>query len=287
MRISHSRWGNDMETNEQLDKIHALELKIALEIKRICESNNIHYFLTAGTLLGAVRHGGFIPWDDDMDIGMLRDDYDRFVEACKKDLSPEFFMQTWDSDPNYPFSYGKLRLKGTRFVEGFSEKSDLLENGLFVDIFPFDNVPDDPAQQKKQERKYFFCKRILWIKKGMGTNMKEGSFKQKLKYYGFWIAAHIVSYERVKQYYKKSQTLFNGVPSKKVVTDGSYNYKKESILREWVENLELVKFETEEFLTYKDRIAYLTYFYGDYMKLPPEEKRNRHLLRNVDFGPYA
>ena len=88
-----------MPGEEQLDKIHFLELKIAKEIKRICDKNNIKYFLTAGTLLGAVRHGGFIPWDDDMDIGMLRMDYEKFINACQKDLGKEFFLQTWDTDP--------------------------------------------------------------------------------------------------------------------------------------------------------------------------------------------
>lgn len=275
-----------MEANEQLDKIHSLELKIALEIKRICEKNNIRYFMTAGTLLGAVRHGGFIPWDDDMDIGMLREDYERFIKACETDLGSEFFLQTWDTDPDYPFSFGKVRLNGTHFIEGFSEKGGM-HNGIFVDIFPFDNVPDDFKEQKKQGRRYFICKRLLWMKKGMGTNMKESSLKQAVKYYTFWVFAHLFRYESIKNYFKMVQTKYNGQDTIKVVTDGSYNYSKESLERKWVENLEPVKFETEEFLSYKDRIEYLTYFYGDYMKLPPEEKRNRHLLRNVDFGLYS
>jgi len=275
-----------MEANEQLDLIHKLELKIAVEIKRICELHGIKYFLTAGTLLGAVRHGGFIPWDDDMDIGMLREDYDKFVDACSKDLGSEFFLQTWDTDPNYPFSFGKVRLKGTHFVEGFSENSNLLENGLFVDIFPFDNVPDDAKSKEKQAKKYYFCKRMLWIKKGMGTNMKEESLKQKLKYLAFRFISCFFRYDVIKSYYKEIQQKYNNTITKQVVTDGSYDYKKESIRREWVDNLELVEFETEQFYSYKDRIEYLTYFYGDYMKLPPESKRNRHQLRDIDFGEY-
>lgn len=274
-----------MEACEQLSKIHSLELKIALEVKRICEKNDIRYFLTAGTLLGAVRHGGFIPWDDDMDIGMLRGDYERFIQACKTDLGSEFFLQTWDTDPDYPFSFGKIRLNGTHFVEAFSEKGGM-HDGIFIDIFPFDNVPDDPREQKKQGRRYFICKRLLWIKKGMGTNMKEGSLKQKMKYYAFKAFSCLFSYESIRNYFKKVQAKYNGQQTEKVVTDGSYSYSKESLERRWVENLTPVKFETEEFLSYKDAVEYLQYFYGDYRKLPPVEKRNRHLLKQVDFGPY-
>lgn len=274
-----------MLEEEKLNKIHSLELKIALEIKRICEKNDIKYFLTAGTLLGAVRHGGFIPWDDDMDIGMLREDYNKFINACKKDLGKEYFLQNWDTDSEFPFSFGKIRLKGTHFVEGFSENSKAC-NGIFVDIFPFDNVPDDIKERKLQAKKYFICKRLLWIKKGMGINMKNENFKQKLKYYIFLIFSKFFKYETIKNYFSKTQQKYNKIITEKVVTDGSYSYEKESLKREWIENLELISFEKEMFYSYKNKEEYLKYFYGDYMRLPPLEKRNRHLVRNVDFGIY-
>lgn len=274
-----------MTSQEQLNKIHSLELMIAVEIKRICEKNNIKYFLTAGTLLGAVRHSGFIPWDDDMDIGMLREDYEKFIKACAHDLRKEYFLQTWDTDPEFPFSYGKLRLCGTHFIEGFSENS-AAHNGIFVDIFPFDNVPDNQREKNIQGKIYFLCKRLLWIKKGMGSNMKKGSIMQKCKYYFFVGFAHLFSYDRIKKYYSEVQQKYNNQRTQLVVTDGSYSYNKESIKREWVENLQPVQFENELFLSYAKKEEYLKYFYGDYMKLPPVEKRNRHQLLNVDFGSY-
>lgn len=270
----------------QLDKIHALELKIAVEFKRICEKNEIPYFLIGGTLLGAVRHGGFIPWDDDMDIGMLRQDYERFLEACKQDLDPAFFLQTWDTDPEYPFSYGKLRLNGTECVEVFAEHNRSEHKGLFVDIFPFDNVPDDPKEQKKQEKRYFLCKRLLWIKKGMGINMKQQSAKQKVRYYLFKLFACMFRYEDIKAYYRKMQTKYNYLHTQKVVTDGSYGYVKESLERNWTTDLEQITFESEQFLACKDYVAYLEHLYGDYMQLPPVEKRGGHSFKSVNFGIY-
>lgn len=270
-----------------MDKLHTLELKIALEVKRICENNDIAYFLTAGSLLGAVRHGGFIPWDDDMDIGMLRKDYEKFLKACEKELGAAFFLQTWDTDPEYPFSFAKLRLEGTICDESFSKHNRSIHKGLYVDIFPFDSVPENPKDRKKQARRYFFCRRLLWIKKGMGTNMKKETPRQRMRYNLFRLVSYVFPYEAVKSYYKKVQVRYNHLQTQKVVTDGAYGYEKECLERKWVTNLELVDFETETFLSYKDKIDYLEYFYGDYMQLPPEEKRVGHDMKTMDFGDYA
>ena len=278
-----------MENNNGvcLEKLHSLELKIALEIRRICEKYNIQYFIIAGTLLGAVRHGGFIPWDDDMDIGMLRSEYERFLKACEEDLSEEFFLQTWDTDPEYPMSYGKIRLKNTHVLESFSQGVALKYDGLFVDIFPYDSVPENPLDRKLQAAKYFICKRILWIKKGMGKDMRTEGLKKRIKYDVFKAFSSLFSYEAVKEYLRKTQIKYNGIQTKRVVTDGADPYEKESIERCWAENLELIEFENEKFLTYKDKTDYLTHLYGDYMKLPPEDQRGGHNLVEVDFGEYA
>ncbi|HPJ66362.1 MAG TPA: LicD family protein [Desulfobacteraceae bacterium] len=270
--------------DEILRKLHNLQLKIAIEIKRICDKNGIKYFIIAGTLLGAVRHGGFIPWDDDFDIGILRRDYNKFLEACKSELSDYFYLQTWDTDPEYPFSYGKIRLKGTRIIESFSEKANI-HNGIFVDIFPFDNVPNKRVQKLIQGLAYFSCKRLLWIKKGMGQNMKKNRINA-CRYYLFKILSQFFNYNSIKKFYETTQIRYNDKESNEVVTDGSYNYRQESLPKKWLDNLEMIPFETEEFYAFKDRIDYLTYFYGDFLKLPPTEKRNRHLVQDVDFGNY-
>ena len=86
---------------ELLRKVQLTQLEIAKEIRRVCEENDIPYFLTCGTLLGAVRHQGFIPWDDDMDVGMLRENYEKFCRIAPEKLKPEYCWQTWYTDPNY------------------------------------------------------------------------------------------------------------------------------------------------------------------------------------------
>src|SRR5690554_4796206 len=92
-----------------LKAIQSIQVEILLEIDRICKKNDIRYQLFAGTLLGAVRHKGFIPWDDDIDLAMLREDYDKFIQVCKYDLDNKYFLQTYETDPQYTFTFGKVR----------------------------------------------------------------------------------------------------------------------------------------------------------------------------------
>ena len=123
------------ETN--LRKLQIADLYILLEVKRICNLYNIPYFLIGGTLLGAVRHKGFIPWDDDIDIGMLREDYQKFISICSHELKPTFILQTKENDANYPNPWSKIRLLGTtRLEEGYNyESSSSNIYGIDIDIF--------------------------------------------------------------------------------------------------------------------------------------------------------
>ena len=115
-------------------------LKIMREIDRVCRENNIGYFICSGTLLGAIRHGGFIPWDDDIDIGMLRPDYNRFLECAQAQLGKGLFLQTHDTDPSVPYLFAKVRLDGTEYVTAYTEYREM-HKGISVDIFPFDLAP--------------------------------------------------------------------------------------------------------------------------------------------------
>lgn len=274
-----------MKESNSLRKVQLLELEIAKEMKRICETNNIKYFLLWGSLLGAVRHEGFIPWDDDMDFGMLREDYEKFIDVCKKELDPKFFMQTWDTDSDYPFAYAKIRIKGTHFREQFSDNC-LSNDGIFIDVFPMDNAPNTYIKKKVQEIKYFLCIRLLWIKKGMGKSIEQESAIQKIKYVSFLALSKVFSFDRIKNYFKKVLNKYNNKSTKKIVcTAGKYCFKY-TMPREWAENLTNIKFETIELPAFKSRHEYLSLLYGDYMTPPPLEERYGHLPSEIDFGPY-
>jgi lipopolysaccharide cholinephosphotransferase len=130
-------------SKDDLRHMQLIELKILNEVKRICEKNSIPYFLIAGTLIGAARHQGFIPWDDDIDIGMLRADYDRFMEVCKTDLGSEYFLQTPATEKgNADYGIAHVRLNGTSMVQEF-RKNTITHNGFTIDIFPYDNLPEN------------------------------------------------------------------------------------------------------------------------------------------------
>ena len=115
-------------------------LDIATEIDRICRTHGIGYFVCGGTMLGLVRHDGFIPWDDDMDVGMLRADYERFLEVAPDELADRFFLQTRESDPNIPYLFSKVRLRDSEYITAYNELRDF-NKGICVDIFPFDRMP--------------------------------------------------------------------------------------------------------------------------------------------------
>ena len=123
----------------ELKKIQTILLEILDEIDRVCKKNNIKYFLSGGTLLGSIRHKGFIPWDDDVDLWMTRKNYNKFRKVIKKDLDKKYFFEDFHSNINCPLSILKIEKKGTRYVEGIF-KNVKISNSIYVDIFPLDSV---------------------------------------------------------------------------------------------------------------------------------------------------
>ena len=136
-------------TNDELRKLHEYLYKILGEIVRICEKCDISYYIIGGSGIGALFEQAIIPWDDDIDIGMTRDNYNRFLKIAPSELKPDFFLQWINTDYHTPFSFAKIRLDNTAFVEGVFKKLDI-HHGIFVDIFPFDKVPDNQFLQKTQ-----------------------------------------------------------------------------------------------------------------------------------------
>ncbi len=123
--------------NTTLSKIHDNMLEIYLEIKRLCNKHGLVHFVVGGTLLGAVVHHGFIPWDDDLDIAMPRKDYDRFIHICQHELNPKYYLHHQSTDPNYWLCFAKVRKNNTIFLDKI-RKNVKAHAGIYVDVFPFD-----------------------------------------------------------------------------------------------------------------------------------------------------
>ncbi len=275
-----------MLNDDKLKHLQKCELLIADEIKRICDKNDIRYFMVAGTMLGAIRHQGFIPWDDDMDFGMERAEYEKFCKICKTELSQAFKLQTWDTDNSYPFSFGKIRLNNTHIRELFASPHNSCD-GIFVDIFPFDNAPDDSKLFKKQGFYYYLFKRALWLKKGYGINIKKQGLKQKVKYELISIALAIIPYRYLKYCFNRVIQKYNAIETKRLVFDAPYSYEKNCVEREWVLDLTSYPFENNSFPAFKSYNTYLAHLYGDYMELPEIRKRHSHDILSVEFGKYS
>jgi len=260
-----------MLSEEQLLGIHQVELEMLKEIERICEKNNIVYSIIGGTLLGAVRHGGFIPWDDDADVVMLRSEYDRFVQACSRDLDQErFYFQDMHHTPGYRWGYGKIRKKGTLFLRQGQENMPY-EQGIFVDIFPGDNIPDGIFAQKVNNFQCFVLRKLMWSKVGQYTEKNtviRMLYRLMASVSVEWNIRQIDKLE--KRWNTKNtqmiRTLLFPVPK------GKAGYP-----RRWYEKSIPVEFEGVQLHMLEGYQEYLLYKFGkDYMQLPPEDKRKVH-----------
>lgn len=278
----------DNQNTDTLRKLQLVELKALDEVKRICELHNLKYFLIAGTLIGAIRHKGFIPWDDDIDIGMMRSDYDKFIEYCKTDLDTEhFFLQTSSTEKgNADFELARIRINGTKFVE--EHRKDLpLHNGIFVEVFPYDDLPDNDLHS------FFYGNYFIMLKKAAGVRL--GYHYGKNSKIKKLILAIITFFSKITPLDKLVQKLNNyhlkyQNPNSKWVflIAGGTSFKKERHLRKTVTELTTTEFDGKPYPIPKDYDTFLREQYGDYMTPPPDDKRvnDYHKIVEIDFGSY-
>jgi len=267
---------------ETLRKVQLTLLEIAKEIKRVCEENDITYFLYRGTFLGAVRHQGFIPWDDDMDFAMLREDYEKFCRIAPEKLGEKFVFQNWHTNEGYALPFGKVRKRGTLYVESKCALQE--ENGLYIDIYPLDFAPAKAEERTALSKKLLHlfrvklmkCRytpwmeedRIVWVKR-LGYALYQGVslfFGQK---------ALVKIYEDTVFAAGESDTLYeqSALPVTYYFDRAHYGQTA------------MYPFEDTFFPGPKDYDTVLASLYGDYMTLPPEDKReNRHQIKQLSFG---
>lgn len=256
-------------SNEQLRQLQLNELELIVEVDRICRKNNIRYSLDGGTLLGAIRHKGFIPWDDDADIIFTRHEYAKFYRACKKDLKKDmFFLQEYRTDPYYRWGYAKLRHKGTEYVRKGQEHMKY-RTGVCIDLFVVDNVPDNPLLRQLYYWMNLGIRKTLYSEIGMVHEEKK-----------FMRNCYKVLYKIPRNWMFKLRNFLAAACNLRrteLVSHLLYQYPKRckyGMPAECFDDYIDVEFEGMTFKGLKEYDQYLKLLYDDYMALPPEEKRH-------------
>lgn len=263
-----------------------VQLEILLEFDRICKKHDIKYQLYAGTLIGAVRHNGFIPWDDDIDVCMLREEYEKFLEVGSVELDGKYFLQNYNTDENFYLQFSKIRKNDTLYIQDLNEDIDI-HHGIFIDIFPYDNVKPNTLSGK-------FQKNLLNILNIINSSrMKKGNHRARNR-----------TIKIIKMFFHYFLKLFPKKQIDRLITQIACMFNTEDV--EFVGELSLStqkdlfdrftlkkevfydsiewEFEGHKFPIPRDFDYVLTKNYGDYMTPPPLEKQKPlHGIIEIDF----
>lgn len=248
-----------MEDKELRDLVHGKLLELLRCVDGICKKEGIAYSLAGGTLLGAVRHNGFIPWDDDADIVMTRDEFNRFMSVADKYVQDTPFVTCKNG-----------RVSGITYREPIQADDKLLKH-LCLDVFVFDNVSDDDKKFKKQ---VFELKKLQGMMKKKKVNWKKYSLKGKILVLGTKFLGAFHSEQSILDKYEKISVLYNDMPTKrKFISNDIFSTFDIPYDNELIQETVYHKFETEEFPIFKEYDKILTMIYGDYMTPPPISER--------------
>ena len=262
----------------ELKHLQNVILMMVKDIDEICRNNHIDYFLAGGSALGAIRHSGFIPWDDDLDIGMDPENYDKFIEACKKNLDPQkYYLEEGFVD--WPMPFTKIRLRGTVYSEEENQGKKTEQQGIFIDVFPLEHVPNKRITQIWM----YIWGKLINAHCLSARGYKSASLYKKII---MFISTPLKS-NKIRQYARKQVERYRGT---KTAYLGSFysnerfrNFLfKQSIFNSYIS----VPFEDTELPVPSGYHEMLTQLFGDYMTPPPISMQQGGHYIGVDFGKY-
>lgn len=269
-----------------LERLQSIQNEMLSDIDRICRENDITYFLLAGNLLGAKRHGGFIPWDDDTDIGMPWEDYCRFRELAPTILPEGYSLHDSSNTPGFSQLWMKIYLDGTRFMDDVAVESGC-EQAIFIDILPFRKLLADDKAAWKQCAKGIFWQRMSYLHHLAHPHVPQNTSLRPLKVALCWLAHHTVARLFTPSYLqRKYEAVFDKDPSLlgEHWMNASYTYNA-LIPTNVMLPVSEIAYDGMMLYAPHDVDAFLHIEYkGDYMQYPPESERYTHLPLVLDFG---
>lgn len=267
-----------MNIDSLLPEVKQIELEILNIVDEFCRKNDIKYSLAYGTMLGAVRHKGFIPWDDDIDIFMLRSDYERFEKLWLEKSPKGYILENAKINPNYTQCLTKIRKDNTCFLQSGEEKAEY-HTGIFVDIFVLDRAANTKMQQK-------ICTiySALYYLYTRGFAFDRGS---KLLRLGCEVLLGLVpksKYKLIADKFENKLKKYNSSKNNKLVCYCTMESSKIFFPSDTMDDVEMAEFENEKFYISKCFDQILSARYGNYMKLPPKSERTwKHHPILIDF----
>lgn len=262
----------------ELKRLQSVILSIIKDVDALCVENGIEYYLLGGSAIGAIRHKGFIPWDDDLDIIMTADNYNKFVEVCRAKLDKEkYYFQEGLKD--WPLYFSKVKLRGTKMVEyeGYANGEDKV--GIYVDVFKMDNVSSSKLSQYWQ----YFCAKYYLCHQLSVRTYNHTSLKKKL----MMALALPLRVPLLREFVKHQVEKYNGKDSEYLGFFYGRTRMKSAIVKRSIFGKPVrVMFEDTMLPVAEHYHEYLTQVFGDYMKLPPVDQQKGLHLVSVDFGKY-
>ena len=253
---------------EKLQELQKTMLEMLKLVDEICRENDIKYSLCSGTLLGAVRHKGFIPWDDDLDIRMTRNNYDKFIDVWNEKNPEGYSLQNKENTPNFPQSFTKIRKNDTTFIQ-FEWEKGAYNTGIFIDIFPLDRIP---AGKLSKKLFYFRCyKYLIYTREKLHS--EEGMLIKTIVAVLMTLSSHNHRMKYRAKFVDKLRSI-DADNSLKCIGIEMPSMLKTEFLPDIADEYVELEFEDGKFMCFKKWHEFLTAMFGDYMTLPPEEERH-------------